>query len=94
MEKHNSIAFRTKTTAKFFTNKRADRVRPELSLPSPCRHGLLSSSSSYQQGEDDGSRGHLDEAEHDEAEDLDQGEEVHLAQGDVPQVDVVRLALP
>ena len=35
--------------------------------------------------------GHLDGPEQDEADQLDQGEEMHLSQGDVPQVDEIRL---
>lgn len=48
---------------------------------------------SYHHGKDDGGFGGLDDPEHDEAGELDDGEEVHLPHGDVPQVDEVRLVL-
>lgn len=48
---------------------------------------------SHHHGEDDGGAGSFDGPEQDEAEQLDEGEEVHLAQGHVAQVDEVRLVL-
>ena len=44
-------------------------------------------------GEDDGIIGGLDDPEHDQAAELDDGEEMDLPQGNVSQVDEVRLVL-
>ena len=46
---------------------------------------------SHHHGEDDGGLGGLDGPEQQQAAELDHGEQVHLAEGDVPQVDKVRL---
>ena len=47
----------------------------------------------YHHGEDDGGGGGLDDPEQHQTGELCQREEVHLPQGDVPQVDEVRLVL-
>lgn len=48
-------------------------------------------STSYHHGKDDGSPGHLDDPEQDKTGQLDQGEEMNLPQGHVPQVDEIWL---
>lgn len=48
---------------------------------------------SYHDRKDDGRHGGLEDPQQSQAEDLDEGEEVDLPEGNVPQVNQVRLML-